>query len=495
MNLKKYCVLISMLVFCISTYALDSTDDKSLCPHCSVTPYDHNGSLDVVHPQNRQRIENNDLESLKRLLRIEDGKIKVIYQLPLVMRESSPDLIRQLIQKEKISLDEIRLSRGRTLLHLAAAGGNIEMVRFLVEEIGLDPSEQDDYGQTPLHEAVKSDSPRETISYLLQQKDIEIDARDDYYGGSPLIIAIDKRNPEAVACLLESGADFLSETKRHGNALSYAVMRGDKETKALLLQAAKESGIKSLKKDKESIEAILFMAICLDDLETVSLVIENCMSRIKRGYDQRLLRCALEEAGVSIVSYFMEEHDMELDLELDQEKINELQFAARYNQLDTVKYLIERHGLDPLETVTPGSEPFGYAISQNENEATLKFFIEEYGDGLKINFDELLISAARRGSISQIKYLIEQQGADPSAEEDGHNIFYYASKNLNRETHDFCVLRYLLHCYKPTGWERVSDLLETYRHIRVFSGPNKSSSEIQAVDDFRAAVADLEFSR
>ena len=50
---------------------------------------------------------------------------------------------------------EAEASSGRTALHKAAFWGHIEAVRYLVEDVKLDPNTQDDLGDTALHDAAR----------------------------------------------------------------------------------------------------------------------------------------------------------------------------------------------------------------------------------------------------------------------------------------------------------------------------------------------------
>eukprot|EP00966_Prymnesium_polylepis_P229785 5316879-Prymnesium_polylepis.1 len=53
----------------------------------------------------------------------------------------------------------------RTAIHLAASEGNLEVVKFLVDEAGIDPSPEDRWGGTPLDDA-KRQSHTAVMEYL-----------------------------------------------------------------------------------------------------------------------------------------------------------------------------------------------------------------------------------------------------------------------------------------------------------------------------------------
>ena len=60
---------------------------------------------------------------------------------------------------------------GESILHIACRRGHLEMVKFLIGEVGISPSTiRDDYHRTPLHDAfwTSTHSP-EVVDYLLEQ--------------------------------------------------------------------------------------------------------------------------------------------------------------------------------------------------------------------------------------------------------------------------------------------------------------------------------------
>ena len=56
---------------------------------------------------------------------------------------------------------------GESLLHMVCRRGDVEIVRFLVEEAHVPMLQRDDYGRTPLHDACWTSKPRfELVKYL-----------------------------------------------------------------------------------------------------------------------------------------------------------------------------------------------------------------------------------------------------------------------------------------------------------------------------------------
>ena len=66
------------------------------------------------------------------------------------------DLRMESLLKDKENISAVVASGGRTLLHIAADDGDLELIRQLAQ-LGADPNRPNDFGQTPLHIAVDYD--------------------------------------------------------------------------------------------------------------------------------------------------------------------------------------------------------------------------------------------------------------------------------------------------------------------------------------------------
>jgi len=119
---------------------------------------------------------------------------------------------------------------GATLLHAAAAKGHVEVVRVLLAA-GADPEARDNYGATPLDEALRyRHGP--VVEFLLRQG-----AR--LQGSSALLRrlqeAVLRGQPDVVRMLLEAGADPAMSTPQGSTLLHDAALKGHTEIVSLLL--------------------------------------------------------------------------------------------------------------------------------------------------------------------------------------------------------------------------------------------------------------------
>jgi ankyrin repeat protein len=91
-----------------------------------------------------------------------------------------------------------------TALMVATVKGHSDVVRQLLAS-GADPNLRDIYGWTPLMRAVYEDRER-VVQALLEQPDIQLDARNDQ-GATALYLAAVQGNEPATRALLLAGAD------------------------------------------------------------------------------------------------------------------------------------------------------------------------------------------------------------------------------------------------------------------------------------------------
>ena len=107
---------------------------------------------------------------------------------------------------------EERDPAGYTPLHIAAALGNMELVRYFVEDLGADVNSRDYCERTPLHKAAAS-LKGDIVKYLIEH-DADIDAI-DIFGESPMFEAAYINRPNKIAKLLiANGASTTIQNNR-----------------------------------------------------------------------------------------------------------------------------------------------------------------------------------------------------------------------------------------------------------------------------------------
>lgn len=95
---------------------------------------------------------------------------------------------------------KIRDRNGRTALHLAAKYGNASLVESMVNELGIDTGEEDNYGQIALHLAAES-GKLEVVKLLVNVFGSDINAKDKD-GRLPLSLAVRNQHKDVVKLLL-----------------------------------------------------------------------------------------------------------------------------------------------------------------------------------------------------------------------------------------------------------------------------------------------------
>ncbi len=107
------------------------------------------------------------------------------------------DIVKYFVANAKNIL-EIRDNGGRVPLHYAAYNGKLDVVKYFVDEGKVDVNLRDNDGQVPLHSASWS-GHLDVVEYLIS-KGADINAKDKD-GKTPLDVATDQKHNDVVGCL------------------------------------------------------------------------------------------------------------------------------------------------------------------------------------------------------------------------------------------------------------------------------------------------------
>ncbi|CAB9501609.1 ANK [Seminavis robusta] len=109
--------------------------------------------LQEILKHNRKPQDDDDAMWDSYFLPIDDARVNA-YTPPVVAAMRGQDLakLRQTVEEQGPASMEACNRQGETLLHLACRRRNAELVRFLVEEVGVSVKVRDDWNKTALHE-------------------------------------------------------------------------------------------------------------------------------------------------------------------------------------------------------------------------------------------------------------------------------------------------------------------------------------------------------
>lgn len=131
---------------------------------------------------------------------------------------------------EEESDDEESEEEDSMVLHCAAEGGHLEMMKMLLSE-GSDVNAEDSAGGTPLHSATCTGEKEAVI--LLLKNGADIDAI-DMFSTTPLLNAIDFGHADVVQILMEYGADIDISDNNDRKALQVAYEESDEIVETMI---------------------------------------------------------------------------------------------------------------------------------------------------------------------------------------------------------------------------------------------------------------------
>ncbi|KFP78054.1 Ankyrin repeat domain-containing protein 16, partial [Acanthisitta chloris] len=192
---------------------------------------------------------------------------------------------------------------GDTLLHHAARSGHLDVLEYLVQELGMDVEVVNGDYKRPIHEAA-SMGHRECVAFLLERgASVDCLKKSDW---TPLMMACTRKDLEVIKTLVEHGANPLLKNKDGWNCFHIASREGHPQVLQYLLEVSPGSW------DTESTtkRTPLHTAAMHGCSQVVELLLERCQykpdSRDKCGVTPFM--DAIQNGHVSIARLLLEKH-------------------------------------------------------------------------------------------------------------------------------------------------------------------------------------------
>ncbi|KAH0795968.1 serine/threonine-protein phosphatase 6 regulatory ankyrin repeat subunit B-like isoform X1 [Histomonas meleagridis] len=308
------------------------------------------------------------------------------------------------IERRGFDPDALDSKSGNTLLHIAVSNGDLLLVQYLIEKGCADPTVKNRGGRTPLNVAFEEKKGL-IFRYLCTANKSVMGTPANFV--HQIHLAAQTGNLESVKFLVEKADVDAKEKNQLGTTpLHLAAQYGQLPVVQYLIE---DCGIDPEIRDKNG-NTPLQVACIHDQLEVVKYLIETI--GLSKFDEKAPITYAWENNSRKVVLYFLNQitpiEDTLPDLiNLNQQKITILHWAARKGYLPIVKYLVEKAKVDPLKTNKNGENSLFYS-SVPHNEEVMNYL----ANVLKVSlppedFQSNLFEAVKNGHLPSVKYIIE----------------------------------------------------------------------------------------
>lgn len=300
------------------------------------------------------RVRNQDaldyIYSLKsQCYRGEDGKlnVKTIDEVGMTILHWAARFNQPVEEMERlIALGadiNARAAYETSLLHIAAKGGCLGLVQYLVEKKSADVDARTSYAETALCLAARSKENK--VAQYLMGKNATVNRRPGTLDTSPLYVAARQDNFELVKMLMEKQADInCTATILIGGKpytpLAWAAKNGNEEMLRYLVENSPAVAVK----ENDLLNALRF-ALEQDNLKIARYLIQNIEQYGHRviliHIPSDILLRAAKKGRLTLVKYLVEEENM--DVNDESYTFSPLYLAAEKGHLDVTKYLLGKN--------------------------------------------------------------------------------------------------------------------------------------------------------
>ena len=297
--------------------------------------------------------------------------------------------------KDKFDLNSEVIEDGTTGLMIAAAHGQRNVIKYLIEK-GADVNRPNDFDYTPLMISIQQNHV-EAVRFLIE-KGADVNAQNKL-NETPFIFAVEACNAEIVNLLIEKDAQINIKTKIGQKPLLIAATKGCKEIVEILLQ----NGIEVDDASEIDSTTALMKAAKYGHFDLVKMLLEKGAQINKRNrHGNTALMFAVQNNQTEIVKQLLEAGS-----DINDKNIlgyTPLLYALDYNQTDLVKYLIEKGADVNVETKNDLSP---LKIVQKAKDSVMVAFLIEKGAIEKVEKKKETTKADRNiiaeKSIEQLK--------------------------------------------------------------------------------------------
>ncbi|KAL3477404.1 ankyrin repeat-containing domain protein [Aspergillus californicus] len=359
--------------------------------------------------------------------------------LTIAAISGSESICQRLIEKGADVNSRLAHSIFGTALVAAAWWDNTDVIKCLVEA-GADPNtplnsqegcyDTNDYETescissedrppegwyaSPLSAAVENNCV-EATKYLVNVAKADIHKKLTYRGfGNVLEIAASNGNHEIIKCLVQAGADVNKPplVAESGRIIDRALAHGDLKIIRFLIEEAGADVKGSLPGSDTN---VLAEVVANQKPDGVKYLVEECHLDVNQTSEHDSpLTAAARNDDLDLVRYLIE-HGANVNKPSGNGQINPLGAAAEGGYIDTVRYLV-KNGADSNYPLPGGQfdSPFIAALASSNSEECATFLLENGADVNQIvagKYGSPLVAAASRGHLEFVQRLLER-GAD-----------------------------------------------------------------------------------
>ena len=287
---------------------------------------------------------------------------------------------------------DVRYAKLVTLLHLAAHHGWMDIIIDLITKYKCDTNCKDDYGQSPLHYAVRNNR-LEVVRYFINEQHCGPMNKEDF----PLHIACQYDRLHLVQYLLSTGKVDPFARNNEGRIPLYTFEINWIRYKLPMLHLAAHHG---------------WMDIIIDLITKY-----KCDTNCKDYYGHPPLHYAVRNNHLEVVRYLINEQHCD-PMNKDSFGYTPLHFACQYGYLNITQYLISEAHCNPSCENNDGNTPLHLACDNGYLNITQYLISEAHCDPSCENNDgnTPLHLACDDGYLNITQYLISEAHCDPSCE-------------------------------------------------------------------------------